>query len=154
MTENSSICRQSPSIGSFLKLAASLTVVLLGCSIAWESWPLAGALLAVTLAALAFAGLPLGTLLRRMCLFLPIIFLVAFSIPLSQGFTATWIEVAAAVVLRGTVSFLAGLWLIRVLPFDQLLPLSCYLTSSVPLSCYLTSCVPLSCHLTSQLHPP
>jgi len=37
---------------SFLKLAASLSVVLLACSLSWDAWPIAGTLLAVTLAGL------------------------------------------------------------------------------------------------------
>jgi len=105
---------------AFLKLAASLAVVLTACSLSWDSWPAAGALLAVTLAAQALAGMTLSSLARRLALFLPMITLVAISIPLSQGFTASWMQVAGTVILRGLVSFLAGLWLIRVLPFDTL----------------------------------
>ena len=109
------------SAAAFLKLAASLGIVLLGCSLSWDSWPAAGALLAVTFAALAFAGFTLKALARRLALFLPVITLVAISIPLSQGFTASWMQLAGTVIIRGAVSFLAGLWLIRVLPFDSLL---------------------------------
>lgn len=98
-----------------------MAVVLLGCSLSWDSWPAAGTLLAMTLAALALAGIRWNTLGRRLLLFLPMITLVALSIPLSQGFTSSWMQVAATVVLRGVISFLAGLWLIRVLPFDNLL---------------------------------
>jgi len=106
---------------SFLKLAASLSVVLLACSLSWDAWPIAGTLLAVTLAGLALADMPWQTLARRLTLFLPVLSLVALSIPLSQGFTLSWMQVAATIVGRGVISFLAGLWLIRVLPFDQLL---------------------------------
>jgi cobalt/nickel transport system permease protein len=106
---------------SFLKLAASLSVVLMACSLSWETWPIAGTLLAVTLAGLALADMPSQTLARRLTLFLPVLSLVALSIPLSQGFTLSWMQVAATIVGRGVISFLAGLWLIRVLPFDQLL---------------------------------
>jgi len=109
------------SAAALLKLMASLGIVLLACSLSWDSWPAAGALLAVTFAALAIAGVTLQTLARRLSLFLPVITLVAISIPLSQGFTASWMQLAGAVIIRGAVSFLAGLWLIRVLPFDSLI---------------------------------
>ena len=46
--------------------------------------------------------------------------LFAAGIPLSQGFHGGW-EIMAGVVFRGTESFLAGLWLVNVIPFDQLL---------------------------------
>ena len=106
---------------AILKLWFSVTVVLVACSLSWDAWPAAGALTAIILAALACARIRLAVLLRRLALFLPIMSLVALSIPLSQGFHPTWIKIAATVLLRGVVSFLSGLWLIQVLPFDNLL---------------------------------
>lgn len=121
MTDPSPTHRSQPSLTAVVKLTASLGVVLAGCSVNWETWPLAGSLIATTLAALAIAGMRIQTLVRRLCLFLPFALLISISIPLSQGFTAPWLQIAATVVLRGVISFLAGLWLIQVLPFDQLL---------------------------------
>jgi len=121
VTDPSSTHRPSPPLGSVLKLTASLGVVLAGCSVSWETWPLAGSLIATTAAGLAIAGVRIRTLVRRLFLFLPFVFLIAISIPISQGFSAPWLQVAATVVLRGVISFLSGLWLIQVLPFDQLL---------------------------------
>lgn len=121
MTDTSPRDRLGVPPTSYIKLAASLAVVVLACSLSWESWPAAGALLALTLAALAIAGLTWNTLARRLALFLPMITLVALSVPMSQGFSTSWMQVAGTVVLRGTVSFLAGLWLVRTLPFDNLL---------------------------------
>lgn len=121
MTDAGPTHRTQPSLTAVLKLTASLGVVLAGCSVTWEAWPLAGSLIATTLAALAIAGMRIQTLARRLCLFLPFALLISISIPLSQGFSAPWLQIAATVMLRGVISFLAGLWLIQVLPFDQLL---------------------------------
>jgi cobalt/nickel transport system permease protein len=46
--------------------------------------------------------------------------LFAVSVPLSQGFRGGW-EIAQGILFRGTESFLSGLWLISVVPFDRLL---------------------------------
>lgn len=108
-------------LGAILKLCFSVTIVLLACSLSWEAWPAAGSLMAVVLAALACGRVRFAVLLRRLALFLPIMTLVALSIPLSQGFNPTWLKIAATVLMRGLISFLSGLWLIQVLPFDNLL---------------------------------
>ena len=108
-------------LGAILKLCFTITVVLVACSLSWDAWPAAGALTAIVLAALAGARMRLAVLFRRLALFLPVMSLVALSIPLSQGFSPTWLKIAATVLLRGVVSFLSGLWLIQVLPFDNLL---------------------------------
>ena len=106
---------------AILKLCFTGTIVLVACSLSWDAWPAAGALTAIVLAALACARIRLAVLLRRLALFLPIMSLVALSIPLSQGFSPTWLKIAATVLLRGVVSLQSGLWLIQVLPFDNLL---------------------------------
>ena len=111
-------CRTGTAIA---QLAATLLVVMAACAIRADNWPAAGSLAAITLAALASADVSYATLLRRLALFLPTMSLVALSIPLSQGFTLAWFEVAATIVLRGSISFLAGLWLIQVLPVPRLL---------------------------------
>jgi len=121
VTDSPPFCPARLESGAIVKLITSMTIVLLACSLSWEAWPAAGALLAVTLAALACARVRLAVLCRRLGLFLPIMSLIALSIPLSQGFTTTWLQISATVLLRGVISFLSGLWLIHVLPFDNLL---------------------------------
>lgn len=120
MTDHPRSSPPPPAPAACAKLAASLVVVLAACSLTWEQWPAAGALVALTLGGLALSGMPLGALFRRLVLFVPVVALLALSIPLSQGFASGW-TLAATVALRATVSFLSGLWLIHVLPFDDLL---------------------------------
>ena len=57
---------------------------------------------------------------RRFAGFLVAALLFAIPVPLSQGFRHGW-ELAAGIMFRGSESFLAGLWLMNVIPFDQLL---------------------------------
>jgi cobalt/nickel transport system permease protein len=59
-------------------------------------------------------------LARRLAIFLGFALLFAVSVPLSQGFRGGW-EIAQGILLRGVESFLAGLWLMSVVPFDRLL---------------------------------
>ncbi|MDP7278203.1 MAG: cobalt ECF transporter T component CbiQ [Planctomycetaceae bacterium] len=120
MTDNARYTQTRTFHGSVAKLAASLAIVLAACSLSWEDWPATGALLALALAGLAVSGMPLAELARRLALFSPVVALLALSIPLSQGFSSGW-SLAATVASRATVSFLAGLWLIHVLPFDEML---------------------------------
>ena len=105
---------------AIVKLLAMLCMVLLGISLPLEHWPALGALAAVTLGALALTGMPLARLLRRLGLFLPLVGALALSVPLTQGFSAGW-SIAILVLCRATLSFLAGLWLCRVMPFEELL---------------------------------
>lgn len=83
-------------------------------------WPLHGVLLATLWAAHALAETPLSYLARRLVVFLPFLALLAISLPLSQGFR-TGGELAAAIAFRGLISFLAALWLTRVVSFDELI---------------------------------
>ena len=46
--------------------------------------------------------------------------MMAISLPISQGFERGW-ETSAMIVARGTLAFLASLWLVNVMPFEQLL---------------------------------
>ena len=66
------------------------------------------------------AHVPLKYLLRRLALFLPVVIMISLSIPISQGFQAGW-EKMAAILFRSTLAFVAILWLISVMPFEQLL---------------------------------
>ena len=53
-------------------------------------------------------------------IFLPPVTLVALSFPMSQGFRAGW-SVSAAILLRSTLALMAGIWMVHVLPFEELL---------------------------------
>lgn len=71
-------------------------------------------------AALALARIPFRYVARRLGGFLVLALLFGIGVPLSQGFHGGW-EIMAGIVFRSTESFLAGLWLVNVIPFDQLL---------------------------------
>jgi cobalt/nickel transport system permease protein len=111
------VCHRLP---AGLKLALAAAVIAAGLAIPVSHWPAHGVLAAVVFAAQSLAGIPLAYLLRRLVLFLPLLLLFAVSLPLSQGFDRAW-DVAAGILLRGTLAFLTMLWLIHVLPFPQLL---------------------------------
>jgi cobalt/nickel transport system permease protein len=83
-------------------------------------WPAHGSLLCVLFAALALAQIPFRYVARRLGGFLLLALLFGIGVPLSQGFHGGW-EIMAGIVFRSTESFLAGLWLVNVIPFDQLL---------------------------------
>lgn len=112
-----SLCHRLP---PRMKLFLSLAAIVVGIIVAPAHWPAHGALLCVLFAALALARIPSGYTMRRVAGFLLLAFPFALSIPLSQGFRGGW-EIMAGILFRGTESFLAGLWLVNVIPFDQLL---------------------------------
>jgi cobalt/nickel transport system permease protein len=53
-------------------------------------------------------------------LFLPMMVLLTISLPASQGFLRGW-DLMGVIILRSTVSLLSVIWLVNVLPFDELL---------------------------------
>jgi cobalt/nickel transport system permease protein len=53
-------------------------------------------------------------------IFLPPVLLVALSFPMSQGFQTGW-SVSAAIVIRSTLALMAGIWMVHVLPFEEML---------------------------------
>lgn len=83
-------------------------------------WPLHALLLMLVFVGQTLARIPLRYLLRRLGLFLPMVMLLSLSVPLSQGFSAGW-EVMAAILFRSTLAFLSIVWLVNVMPFEQLL---------------------------------
>lgn len=109
-----------PRLAPPAKLALALLAILAAVLIPPAFWPAHGVLLALIFVAQTLAGLPLAVIVRRLALFLPVIAVLALSFPLAHGFTAGW-DLAAAVCLRSLVAFSAALWLVHVLPFDQLL---------------------------------
>jgi len=103
-----------------LKLLLTLAVVFTVISVPIRFWPLHGVFLSVVFIGHSLARIPLVYVARRLAVFLPMLIMLSFSVPISQGFQAGW-ELAASILVRGTTAFLCGLWLVNVMPFDQLL---------------------------------
>ena len=115
---NISLCHRIPSTW---KLGLTLTIIVVASLIPLEHWPAIGLLLVVVFIGLSFADVKIGYLIRRLALFVPMLLIFGLSLPLTQiGKSAAWTW-TIALWLRCTVSFLAGLWLIHVLPFPELL---------------------------------
>jgi cobalt/nickel transport system permease protein len=112
-----SVCHRLP---PRVKLFLSAAAVVAGLAIPADHWPAHGALLCVLFAAMSLARIPFGFLFRRLGGFLLLAMMFSLSVPLSQGFRGGW-EIMAGMVVRGSESFLAGLWLVNVIPFGQLL---------------------------------
>ncbi len=114
----SNLCQ---ALSSELKLGLTLVVIVVASLIPLEHWPAHGLLLVFVFMGLSFADVTIGYLLRRLALFLPMLFVFGLSLPMTQvDRSAAWVW-TMALWLRCTVSFLAGLWLIHVLPFPELL---------------------------------
>lgn len=103
-----------------IKLLSALAVVLTAVCLPAERWPVYGVLAVLAFIGHTLAHIPLSYLGRRLAIFVPMVFLVSVSIPATQHFAAGW-DVMAAILFRSTVSFVAVLWLVNVMPFDQLL---------------------------------
>lgn len=112
-----SVCHRLPPA---VKLLITLAVVIGGLFIPPNLWPLFGVLASLVFLLHTMARIPIRYLARRVLLFLPVALAVSLSIPISQGFVAGC-DKMAAILFRSTLSFLAVLWLVNVLPFDQLL---------------------------------
>jgi cobalt/nickel transport system permease protein len=112
-----SVCHRLP---PRLKLLLSLAAITIGMLIPPAHWPAHGSLLCVLFAALSLARIPFRFVARRLAGFLLLALMFGITVPLSQGFRGGW-EMMAGIVFRGIESFLAGLWLVNVIPFDQLL---------------------------------
>jgi len=105
-----------PSIKMFLTLA----VIIVASLIPLANWPAHGLLLAVVLVGLSLAEVPVSYLARRLSLFLPLLIVFGLTIPMTQTNKTTAWAWAALLSLRCVISFLAGLWLIHVLPVTEL----------------------------------
>ena len=103
-----------------LKIVLTLAVILTAALAPISAWPVHGVLATLIFLGLSVAGIPLSYLWRRIALFLPFVACLGLALPASKGFHAGW-DLMAAVVVRALVSFLAGLWLVNVTPFDRLL---------------------------------
>ena len=112
-----SVCHAPP---PRVKLLLALGTIVLAVSIPPENWPLLGLVACVVFAGQTLAGIPMDYLARRMGIFVPTMLLFSISVPLSQGFAGGW-EMMFAIVSRSVVSFGVALWLVNVMPFDQML---------------------------------
>lgn len=102
------------------RLLSAVAVIVTGALVPPEYWPVHGVLIVLVFAAQSLARIPLGYLLRRLALFLPVVCLLSLSFPLAQGFREGW-SIAAAILLRTTLAFMAALWLVNVVPFERML---------------------------------
>lgn len=112
-----SICHALP---GGAKLLIALTIILAAGVIPLEHWPVHGILIGLIYIGLSVAGVTTGYLVRRLGLFLPLLLVFGLSAPVTRSDGGAWAW-TISLWLRCTVSFLAGLWLIHVLPFRELL---------------------------------
>ncbi len=112
-----SICHRLP---ARMKLFLTLAVIVTGLSVSAEHWPLHGVLASLVFVGHSLARIPLSYVARRLAIFLPMVFLLSISLPATQGFSAGW-DIMAAILVRSTLAFVTLLWLVNVMPFDQLL---------------------------------
>jgi cobalt/nickel transport system permease protein len=111
------ICHRLPAL---VKLILALSVVIAGVCLPARLWPAQGVLISLVFIAQSLARIPLAYIFRRLAFFLPLVVAISISVPLSQGFRAGW-DMTAAILFRSTLAFLALLWLVNVMPFDQML---------------------------------
>jgi cobalt/nickel transport system permease protein len=116
-SRGSTVCHR---LSSRLKILVALSIVAAAALLPVSLWPLHGCLALLVLAGLSLAEIPLHYLARRLLLFVPMVALMALVVPLSRGFRGGW-EIGAAILVRSTVAFLAGIWLVSSTPFDRLL---------------------------------
>ena len=103
-----------------LKLFLAIAVIVWGVTISIEFWPAYGVLGCVVFAGHSFARIPLSYLVKRLLIFFPFVLTMAISLPLSQGFERGW-DLGLTVLFRGLLAFTVSLWLVNVMPFEQLL---------------------------------
>ena len=112
-----SVCHRLPPV---LKLVLAVSVIVAGAAIPVRYWPAYGVLGCLVFVGHSIAGVPFGYIVKRLLLFLPFIGSMAISLPLSQGFDRGW-DLMLTILFRGTLAFLVSLWLVNVMPFEQLL---------------------------------
>ena len=107
--------------GTSLKLAITLTVILVSNCVPSRLWPIQVLLLAGLLSGLFVAKVSIRQLAWNLSLFLPTLLVLGLSIPITQPQNpAAWIW-TVTLWLRCLVCFLAGFWLIQVMNFQELL---------------------------------
>lgn len=103
-----------------LKLGLAISVIVAGVAIPVRYWPAYGVLGCLVFAGHSIAGIPLAYLIKRLLIFLPFVGSMAISLPLSQGLDRGW-DLMLQIMFRGCLAFLVSLWLVNVMPFEQLL---------------------------------
>lgn len=103
-----------------LKLTLAVGVIVTGVAIPVRYWPAYGVLGCLVFAGHSIAGIPLSYLIKRLLIFLPFVGSMAISLPLSQGLDRGW-DLMLQIMFRGCLAFLVSLWLVNVMPFEQLL---------------------------------
>lgn len=116
-SRGNTVCHRLP---PRFKIGAALAVIVLGLVVPIAHWPIHGCLICIAFAALGLARIPLRYVLHRLGMFLPFVLLLSISVPAAHRFHHGW-DLFAALVVRSTLSLLAGLWLVNVTPFDQIL---------------------------------
>lgn len=111
------MCHRWPPLA---KLLAALVMILAATCIPISQGPLVGLIACAIFFAHTLARIPLSYVARRMLFFLPPLFFMAISLPLSQSGQKGWL-LFVTILVRGTLSFSTALWLVNVMPFDQLL---------------------------------
>ena len=104
----------------FAKLFAAIAMILAATCVPIAHGPLVGIVACAIFFAHTLARIPLKYAARRLLFFWPPLFLMAISLPLSQAGQKGWL-LFATILVRGTLSFSTALWLVNVMPFDQLL---------------------------------
>ena len=103
-----------------MKLTLAVSVIVAGVAIPVRYWPAYGVLGCLVFVGHSIAGIPLSYLVKRLLIFLPFVGSMAISLPLSQGFDRGW-DLMLQIIFRGCLAFLVSLWLVNVMPFEQLL---------------------------------
>ena len=111
------VCHRLP---ARLKIVLTLAVALAAAFVPPALWPVHGVLAVLVFVGHTFARIPLSYLGRRLAFFLPMVLILSISVPLAAGFERGW-EIMWGILFRSTVAFLAVVWLVNVMPFDQLL---------------------------------
>lgn len=118
LQDDRNVCERLP---ADCKVGLTLATIVASSLIPIENWPAMGLLLVMVFVGLSLAEVTIRYLARRLSIFLPMLLLFGLSVPLTQwNNSAAWAW-TLALWMRCTISFLAGLWLIHVLPFPQLL---------------------------------
>jgi len=107
------VCHRLP---AGLKLAITIAVIATAVITPVRYWPVHGCLACLLFIAHSLAEIPLRYLLHRILYFLPFVLVLAVSLPAGGGS-----ELAAGIFVRSVLAFLAGLWLVNVTPYDDLL---------------------------------
>lgn len=101
------------------KLGLTLAFILASLLIPVGFWPLQGILLCLIFVLQTIAGIPLRYLVQRLAGFVPLVGI--FAVTLWLGKPGDGGDLAWNLLLRSTVSFMAGVWLVNTTPFSELL---------------------------------